>query len=869
MTREPSLFGSLLRRYRLAAGLSQEQLAARAGISADAVATLEQGTRRFPHAATVKQLADALALGEAARAELLAAARPVPVQAVPAGGRADTQATVQSLRHMAALQTPLVGRADELETIVRRLTVEGVRLLTLTGPAGVGKTRLALETVAALASKAAEAARPFPDGIGWVDLSSIRDPRDVLTAIGRACSLTDTGQPPLDERLSTYLQERAVLLVLDNFEQVLPIAAATLANLLGACPRLALLVTSRVPLQVRWEQTVRIAPLAVPDLSAALPPVDKLLAVPSVEFFVGRARARRAGFELTNARAPLVAELAVQLDGLPLALELAAARLDVLSLPTLVQRLGDRLQLLASEAPDLPARQRSLDAAVGWSYDLLSAPERRLFRCLGVFVGRVALNAITAVVRMVEADVGDEEVTEEEVEARDEGRSLRQLISLAEKSLVLPARGGERDGGKPPELAGHNGESEVPEGEDEDAELAFGMLETVREYAQEQLVTEGELAPARRAHAYYYLALAERVARQLRGRDQRAWYVLLEREQGNLRAALRWLLDQDGPDSSDAAAEREAGLRLAGALGYFWYVRGYHTEGRRWLEEALARAPQGEGVDLAARTHALVAAGPLFIVQAEYMRARDALEEALRLAERRQDPWATAAASAYLGLGMVLAGDVEGGMQWLQDALRCWEALGDSDGLGETLLYLGYAADEKGDAPAAAAHYAAALDRLGDAGNAQHAGFVHCYLAVTEWKRGDLPRAVAQVQAGLQTSTTLRDRWLLSYAVQATVVLVRSHARPAAWERLLGAADALAQATGATLAWERLPGGPDVAGLREQLAREGWSAAYREGRLLPFGEVAALALSLLEEVAKTLSRGKAGTAAPEARPRLQ
>jgi predicted ATPase len=638
-----------------------------------------------------------------------------------------------------------------------------------------------LELAAALAGEASEVAHPFPDGVVWVDLSPVRDPQNVLAAIGRAFGFTDTGQPPLDERLPTYLQERAVLLVLDNFEQLLPVAAATLANLLDACPRVVLLVTSREPLQVRWEQMLRVAPLAVPDLSAALPPVDALLAVPSVELFVGRARARRADFALSSARAPLVAELAVQLDGLPLALELAAARLDVLSLPTLVQRLGDRLRLLGSEAPDLPARQRSLEAAVGWSYDLLYAPERRLFRCLGVFVGRVALDAVAAVVSRLEADMGDEEVNV----ARDGGRTLRQLISLAEKSLVLPARGGERAGDGPLGLAGHNGEPEEPE-EDEDPEPAFGMLETVREYAREQLVAEGELVAARRAHAHYFLALAERAARQLRGRDQRAWYLRLEHEQGNLRAALRWLLDQDGPDGLDAAAEREAGLRLAGALGYFWYVRGYHTEGLRWMEEALARAPQGEGVDLAARAHALVAAGPLFMMQADYARARAALEEALALAQQRQDPAAAAEASAYRGLATVLAGDVEEGTRRLHEALRCWEALGDAYGLGETLLYLGYAADMTGDAPAAAAHYTAALGRLGAAGNVQHAGFVHCYLGVTEGKRGDLPRAVAQVQVGLQTSVTLRDRWLLSYAAQAAVALVGAHAQPSARARLLG-----------------------------------------------------------------------------------
>jgi DNA-binding CsgD family transcriptional regulator/tetratricopeptide (TPR) repeat protein len=328
------------------------------------------------------------------------------------------------------------------------------------------------------------------------------------------------------------------------------------------------------------------------------------------------------------------------------------------------------------------------------------------------------------------------------------------------------------------------------------------------------------------------------------------------------------LLDQAGRDGSDVAAEREAGLRLAAALGYFWYVRGYHMEGRRWLEEALARAPQaveweeearvGERVNAAARTRALVAVGPLLIAQAEYARARAVLQEALALAERRQDPAATAEASTYLGRATVLAGNVEEGTRRLREAVRRWEALGNPHGLGETLFLLGHAAEMAGETAAAAAHYAAALDQLGKAGNARHAGFMHCYLGVVGWRRGQLSSAAAHLQAALRTSVTVRDRWLLSFAAQATVVLVGSRAQPAARARLLGAADALGQVTGGTrFAWEHVPGAPNMVELRERLAREEgeeeWSAAYRAGRSLPFATVAALALTLLEQVATPTS----------------
>jgi predicted ATPase/DNA-binding CsgD family transcriptional regulator/transcriptional regulator with XRE-family HTH domain len=885
-TREPTPFASLLLRYRAAAHLTQEQLAARAGLSPDTIAALERGKRRMPRSATVELLSQALELEAQERAHLAAAAQASEVR--PRVRSAAVGADGSSVRDahrrpwwLAMEPTPLVGRAHELDTIIQTLAAEGTRLLTLTGPAGVGKTRLALAAAAQLAKDSEH----FPDGVVLVDLTPVRDPDLVLGAIARALGQLDVGGRTALERLVEALAERRQLVVLDNFEQVVE-AAVSLAQVLATCPGLTLLVTSRVPLRLRWERTLRVAPLPVPDLSLALPPPTTLLAVPSVELFMERAWARQVDLAFGEEQAQLVAQLVAQLDGLPLALELAAARLDVLPLPTLARRLGDHLlRMLASGAPDAPERQQSLEAAVGWSYDLLSEPERLVFRCLGVFVGRVTLDEITAVVGAVspagtarpEAGDGEVEQPGKGRETREAGRMLPQLLSLADKSLVLPlsTRPEERRG-KPlgqPGQQWHDGEGLVDEAEeDEDREPAFGMLETVREYAWEQLAAAGELTAAQRAHAHFFLALAERAAPNLRGRGQRAWYLRLEREHDNLRAALRWLLDEgdcddrNGPDGLSAAAEREAGLRLAGALGYFWYVRGYHTEGRRWLEKGLALAPHregGTGTDSAARTRALIASGPLLMVQAEYAPAREVLKEALALARQRQDPTAIAEASTYLGHATVVGGNIEEGTQWLREAVRRWEALDDPHGLGEALFYLGYAADVMGDVTAAEAHYTAALSGLGNAGNAQHAGFVHSYFGVVEWRRGNLLRAVTQIEAVLTTSVNLQDRWLLSFAAQATAVLVGSHAQTAGWARLLGAADALAQATGgATFGWEHLPGAHDAAGLREHLVREGeWGAAYHEGWALPFGEVAALALRLLEEVATPASGAEAVSAA--------
>jgi predicted ATPase/DNA-binding CsgD family transcriptional regulator/transcriptional regulator with XRE-family HTH domain len=833
----PTAFGALLRRYRAAAQVTQKQLAERVGMTSSAIAALERGARRPPPAATVALLADALDLSHAERAAFQAAVHSIeltagansPIHAPDA--RRPNQTQRRHVPWMPLQPTPLIGRTQEVEAIHQALTVDGVRLLSLVGPAGVGKTRLAL--AAAAEDRLAD---HYFDGVIVVDLTPIRAHQDVLGTIARACGVTDTSPFPLGERLVASLQERATLLVLDNFEQVLP-AAASLAELLAHCPDLTLLVTSRAPLHVRWEQTLLVAPLAVPDLSRTLPPRAELATIPSVTLFLQRARARRASFALTDKQTPLVAQLVAQLDGLPLAIELAAARLDVLSLSALTRRLADRMQLLAVDAPDLPERQQSLEAAVGWSYDLLSAREQRLFRCLGVFVGRVTLDAIAAVDSVVgavggEADdgmVGDE---------REVGNALRPLLSLAEKSLLLPIRS--------EESSGQGGFATEPEQEaEEEPEPAFDILETVREYAWERLAAAGELTVARRAHAHYFLALAERAEQKLRGLDQRAWFLRLEREQDNVRAALRWLFDQDDE------AERVATLRLVGALGWFWAMFGYHVEGVRWLEEALARAPQNQGP----RTRALISLGMILASRGETGRVRTALLEALALAEGR-DPNAAAMARIPLGHAVHMAGEQEEGNRLMQEALRHWEALGDSWGIGLALCSLGLAADMAGDTVAAVAHYTAGLRELEAAGDVHQAAYYHGFLGVNAWKLGDLRSGVSHVRAGLRAGVAFRDRWLLSMAAQATLALGWAHALPEPRARLLGAADALAQTTGAAFPVE--PGGQEVMALRERLAQEGkredWglAAAYREGRALSFDAVATLALRLLEEAAESL-----------------
>jgi predicted ATPase/DNA-binding CsgD family transcriptional regulator/transcriptional regulator with XRE-family HTH domain len=826
-TREPAPFGALLRFHRAKARLTQEQLAARAGVSADTIAALEHGRRRAPRSATVDLLANALQLSDAERASFDAAARPLgaitvadlAVDARSVDKRVD-ETPGPHIRWLSVYPTPLVDRSHEVKTILRILNEDGVRLLTLVGPAGVGKTRLALAAIHRIERDGGDR---FSDGVILVDLTPMRDADLAISAITLALGLQEIGSQPSLERLTEALRDHQLLLVLDNAEQILPAVAPHFAQLLAACPKLALLVTSRVPLQLHAERTFRIAPLPVPDLSEPLPPLDTLTAIPSVELFVQQARARQPNITFSEQHAPLLARLTSQLDGLPLALELAAARTATLPLQVIVQRLGDRLRLLRWEAADAPARQQSLEAAVGWSFELLNDNERRLFTCLGVFAGRVSLDAIVAVASDTDGQVG-------------EASALETLASLAEKSLVQP-------------LAPDNMEDQSDE--EEQLEPSFTMLETVREFAEEQLAARGTFEPAHHAHAHYFIALAEQAEPHLRGRDQRVWCLRLEREHDNLRAAMRWLLEQDDE------AEREAALRLAGALGYFWLMRGYHADAAHWLQAALTKTPRA---DPAARMRGQFYAGVFLMHQRDFERSQEMLEAALALAEQRGDGAAAAQALAFLGGGALYARDMAESARLLHDALRRGRESGDHFAIATVLFFLGAHALEEGRVAEAATLEEEAVEQWTTAGDMRAAGAARCGLAVTKGQMGDIARAIEHVRLALQTGASLRDRYLLRMGVRAALTLSGGRADPARQAQLLAAVEGrLARSdSGGIGIYERWAAEHGMSGLREQLGPSDWEASLRAGRALRFEEVAALALELMEEVARYLMQPTRG-----------
>jgi len=650
MTVDSPGFDDLLRQYRVAAGLTQEALAERSGLSARAVSDLERGVYRAPQRNTVRLLAAALELAEHDRALLAGAVsrgRRVPgvIETGPPAGLpmpvpADGAARVRALP---IPPTSLVGREREATEAARLLRDAGVRLLTLTGPGGVGKTRLGL-------SIAADAAPRFPDGVVLLALAAVHDPALVPLAIAQALGLRDAGAGEALESAIAALREKELLLLLDNFEQILP-AAPDIAALLAACPRLVVLVTSREALRLRGEHELPVPPLALPDRERRAP--DELARYAALDLFLQRARAVRPGFELTVENGAAIAEICRRLDGLPLAIELAAARVKLLPPRALLARLEHRLRVLVGGARDLPARQQTMRDAIAWSYELLSGAEQALFRLLAVFEGGCTLEAAEAVCSAAAPD-GDGDALD----------VLQGLTALADKSMLRA-------------------------GDDAAGEARVGMLETVREYGLEQLEAAGQAEAARRAHAAYYLSLAEEAEPELRGAAQVEWLERLDAEWANLRAALEWLLRQ---------GELTNGLRLAGALRRFWLVRGYPSEGRGWLERLLQRAEaEGVAVPAMARAKALNAAGVLAWSQGDYARAVTLCEAALALYRAGDDTEGMALSLNHLGFVAADQGESSHAAALLTESLRLYRRLDDTWGIARTLGDLGVMAAQQGD----------------------------------------------------------------------------------------------------------------------------------------------------------------------------
>ncbi len=584
--------------------------------------------------------------------------------------------------------TPLVGREREVEEIAEWLCSEEARLLTLTGPGGTGKTRVALQVGADLLDE-------FDDGVFFVALAAITDPELVPSTIAGPLGVKESAEQSLMETLKSYLHHKHLLLILDNFEQVLE-GTSVVGDLLGACPRLEILATSRIPLRLYGEREYPVPPLAVPD-SRSLPPLEVLTQYEAVRLFVERAKAVEADFSVTNENAPAVAEICARLDGLPLSIELAAARVRLLAPQAMLTRLGNRLKLLKGGARDLPTRQQTLRGTIDWSYGLLEEVEKTLFGRLSVFVGGCTLEAIEEI-----CDPGGD------IDA------LEGAQSLLEKSLLRREEG-------------VGGESR------------FKMLETVHEYASERLEESGEAEEIKLAHAEYFLALAEEAEPELKGPDQLEWLQGLEAEHDNMRAALEWAL---------RSGETELVLRLGGSLWWFWFVRGHYSGGRRWLEEALAA---GGRSSIESRAMALAGVGALALEQGDIDRAEEACEEGLELLAQEATERSEAKLYLLLSSGHVALDreDYSRATELFEESLALSQETGQGLGRADSVMSLATVSYEQGASQRAAELFEVSMDLFRERGDKVGLAWCLINLGLVVSSQGDLGRAMELTEEGV------------------------------------------------------------------------------------------------------------------------
>ena len=711
-------FGPFLRQLRRRAGMTQADLAAAVDYSATFISNLEKEARQPDVETVAKRFVPALALQD----EPKLAARLIELAALARGIRPPSSLTIVSNTQMIELEdsdmvqggipaapTPLIGRASDVDWICKRMLGHHGRLMTLLGPPGVGKTRLALETATFLQAI-------YADGACFVPLDAVEDPALVPLTIAAAVGLENTDAHDPKHQLIMQLRRKEMLLALDNFEHILP-AAPLVAELLAACPGLRIIVTSRERLHLRAEQRYRVKPLPVGS---------------AADLFIQAVTAIDPDFALAEGDIPLLHKLCLELDCLPLALELAAAHIDFLDLPTLLERLRvQRLDVLSGGAEDLPQRQQTLRTAIAYSYDRLTPAEETLFRSLGVFAGGFDLEAVLAV-----------------------GHSQTGVEAMITKNLVQ--RLAEEDG------------------------LRFQLLDTLRAYALEQLSISGDLEVARRRHAQHYLELAEEAERALRGPGQSRWFRRLAREIHNLRAAMRHFLD--GGDIQSAA-------RICVSLRHFWTMQSRLEEGRTWLDRILAAGI--ESIPARLQVKVLNSRGSIAYYQEDYAQTHASFLRAESLAEEVSDYWGMAFALDGLAATAANRSDYAAAIDYSTRSLAVSRAHGFDWLSAITLINLGEVARAQGDVVTASDRYEQSLALLRDIGDDSYTAITLINLAQIALNLGDWSRAKVLAHESLQISSAGGHHLVTASGLDRLAAIAAQEGQVNHAGRLFGAAIAL------------------------------------------------------------------------------
>jgi predicted ATPase/DNA-binding CsgD family transcriptional regulator len=647
-------------------------------------------------------------------------------------GRPPSEEVEQVRSNLPAQLTSFIGRADEVAEV--KTLLKSSRLVVLTGPGGTGKTRLALQV-------SGELIPAFRDGVWLVQLASLRDPALVPNSISQALNLNPLGDSSLVDFLKHYLRRKHLLLVMDNFEHLLE-AAPLLGELLAAAPQLTVLATSRERLRVYGEQEYPVRPLRLPDHERRESP-EKLLGYEAVDLFIQRARYAQPRLEISEKHLPAVARICLRLDGLPLALELAASQVKIYPLPVLADRLDESLGALPEGPRDLPERQRTLRGTIAWSENLLNPDEKILFARLSIFGGGGSLEAVEAVC--------------------GHGLNLKtfqMLSSLVDKNLVL-AR------------------------EDQEGELRFSMLETIRGYARERLTLIDETWEMNRRHAAYFADMAERAGKEFRTIRQAYWFPRLRAEQDNLRAALDWSLSGEALDY---------GMRMAASLGDHWYYNGFAVEGRRWTDLAIEKADQASPALLAG---VLRTAGNLTYNLNDLSRGKDLLQRAIDLYQQVGDEDGAAWAATFLGaMGVHSEGEIHIYTQYLMQSLETFRKIGDQPGIAQALNILGELARVSGDYSSARTYYEECLEIVKQTGEVIREAIQYENLGLIAYHEDQHQLAEKLIRQAVSKFRDLNTNYGMATSLTTLAGPAAKLGYPRRGARLLGAADAEMESLG-------------------------------------------------------------------------